>query len=55
MKGCPLIKSILVRVASTTLYLLSSIAYSDTVNLNALNLNQIKLMFLLFQFQSVYI
>ena len=32
MKGCPLIKSILVRVASTTLYLLSSIPVRDASN-----------------------
>ena len=32
MKGCPLIKSILVRVASTTLYLLSSIPVKDASN-----------------------
>ena len=32
MKGCPLIKSILVRVASSTLYLLSSIPVKDASN-----------------------
>lgn len=32
MKGCPLIKGILVRVASTTLYLLSSIPVRDASN-----------------------
>ena len=32
MKGCPLIKSILVRTASTTLYLLSSIPVRDASN-----------------------
>ena len=32
MKGCPLIKSILVRTASTTLYLLSSIPARDASN-----------------------
>ena len=32
MKGCPLIKAILVRVASTTLYLLSSIPVRDASN-----------------------
>lgn len=32
MKGCPLIKSILVRTASTTLYLLSSIPVKDASN-----------------------
>ena len=32
MKGCPLIKSILVRLASTTLYLLSSIPVRDASN-----------------------
>lgn len=32
MKGCPLIKSILVRFASTTLYLLSSIPVRDASN-----------------------
>ena len=32
MKGCPLIKSIFVRVASTTLYLLSSIPVKDASN-----------------------
>tara|TARA_B100001123_G_C15155545_1_gene965315 strand:+ start:26 stop:763 length:738 start_codon:yes stop_codon:yes gene_type:complete len=32
MKGCPLIKSILVRVSSTTLYLLSSIPVRDASN-----------------------
>ena len=32
MKGCPLIKSILVRVASTTLFILSSIPVKDASN-----------------------
>ena len=32
MKGCPLIKSVLVRLASTTLYLLSSIPVRDASN-----------------------
>ena len=32
MKGCPLIKSILVRIASTTLFLLSSIPVKDASN-----------------------
>ena len=32
MKGCPLIKSILVRVASTTLFILSSIPVTDASN-----------------------
>ena len=32
MKGCPLIKSILVRLASTTLYLFSSIPVRDSSN-----------------------
>ena len=32
MKGCPLIKSILVRTASTTLFLLSSIPVKDASN-----------------------
>lgn len=32
MKGCPLLKSILVRTASTTLYLLSSIPVKDASN-----------------------
>ena len=32
MKGCPLIKSILVRIASSTLYLLSSIPVRDASN-----------------------
>ena len=32
MKGCPLIKSVMVRLASTTLYLLSSIPVRDASN-----------------------